>query len=179
MSTIAQLMTVLIVNARSELERFIAERFRIAYGAQVMHFCRQLLGTRDAAGAWQAAAGFSPAADGALYLEHYLDSPVEAVLSDALGTRVPRGHIVEVGNLASAAKGFGCRFLPTLRRHLLEREFRWVVFTATRQVRGILEHLAFEARALAPAAPSRLPDGGVGWGTYYAHDPNVMAGYIA
>ena len=172
-------MTVLIVNARSELERFIAERFRIAYGAQVKHFCRQLLGMRDAAGAWQAAAGFSPAADGALYLEHYLDRPVEAVLSDALGTRVPRGHIVEVGNLASAAKGFGCRFLPTLRGHLLEREFRWVVFTATRQVRAILEHLAFEARALAPAAPSRLPDGGVGWGTYYAHDPNVMAGCIA
>jgi hypothetical protein len=172
-------MTVLIVNARSELERFIAERFRIAYGAQVKHFCRQLLGMRDAAGAWQAAAGFSPAADGALYLEHYLDRPVEAVISDALGTRVPRGHIVEVGNLASAAKGFGCRFLPTLRGHLLEREFRWVVFTATRQVRAILEHLAFEACALAPAAPSRLPDGGVGWGTYYAHDPNVMAGYIA
>src|SRR5688572_18884945 len=172
-------MTVLIANARSELERFIAERFRIAYGAQVRHFCRQLLGMRDAAGAWQAAAGFSPAADGALYLEHYLDRPVEAVLSDALGTQVPRGHIVEVGNLASAAKGFGCRFLPTLRRHLLEREFRWVVFTATRQVRAILEYLAFDARALAPAAPSRLPDGGVGWGTYYAHDPNVMAGCIA
>ena len=171
-------MSVLICNTRGELERFIAERFHIAYGAQVKHFCRHLLGTRDAVGAWKAAVGFSPAADGALYLEHYLDRPVEAVLSEALGAPVPRRHIVEVGNLASTAKGCGCRFLPRLRRHLLEREYRWVVFTATRQVRSILEHCAFEARALAPAAPSRLPDGGAGWGTYYANDPNVMAGYL-
>jgi hypothetical protein len=99
-------------------------------------------------------------------------------LSEALGAPVARRHIVEVGNLASAARGCGCRFLPRLRRHLLERDYRGVVFTATRQVRSILEHFAFEARALAPAAPSRLPDGGAGWGTYYANDPNVMAGYI-
>jgi len=171
-------MSVLIVDTRSELERFIAERFRIAYGAQVKHFCTHLLGMRDAAGTWQAAAGYSPAADDTLYLEHYLDRPVEAVLSHALGAPVPRAQIVEVGNLASAAKGCGGRFLLTLRRHLLERHYRWVVFTATRQVRAILAHFAFEARVLAPAAPSRLPDAGVGWGTYYAHDPNVMAGYI-
>ena len=62
---------------RPALERFIAERFRQAYGAQVSHFCAHLLGLRDAAGKWQAAAGYTPAASGALYLEHYLDRPVE------------------------------------------------------------------------------------------------------
>ena len=172
-------MTILTVDTRAELEHFIAERFRAAYGAQVRHFCRHLLGTRDAAGAWQAAAGYSAAAEGFLYLEHYLDRPVEAVLSEALGAPVPRAQIVEVGNLASASKGFGGRFLLTLRRRLLERDYRWAVFTATRQVRAILRHLAFEARPLAPARASRLPDGGAGWGTYYANDPSVMAGRIA
>jgi len=171
-------MTIVVPNARAELERFIAERFREAYGAKVSHFCAQLLGMRDAAGAWQAAAGYSPAASGALYLEHYLDQPVELVLSGALDRTVPRARIVEVGNLASGARGFGRRFLPALRRHLLDLGYRWVVFTATREVRGILQHLAFEARPLAPASPARLPDGGAGWGTYYAHDPNVMAGTI-
>jgi hypothetical protein len=172
-------MTVLIADPRSELEGFIAERFHAAYGAQVKHFCRHLLGMRGASGAWQAAAGYSPAAERALYLEHYLDGPVEAVLTDMLGAPVPRGRIVEVGNLASAARGFGGRFLPALRRHLLEHDYRWAVFTATREVRAILQHLAFEARSIGPAAPSRLPDGGAGWGTYYAHEPSVMAGYIA
>ena len=134
---------------------------------------------RDAAGAWQAAAGYTPAAAGALFLEHYLDQPVEDVLARVLGRRVPRGQIVEVGNLASAARGFGGRFLPALRRHLVERGFAWAVFTATREVRGILQHFAFDARTLAPAAASCLPDGGAGWGRYYAHEPSVMAGGLA
>lgn len=171
-------MTILVPNARAELERFIAERFRSAYGATVSHFCAYLLGMRDAAGAWQAAAGYTPAALGALYLEHYLERPVDIVLSGAVNARVPRGRIVEVGNLASAAKGFGGRFLPALRRYLLDLDYRWVVFTATREVRGILQHLAFEAHLLAPASPERLPDGGAGWGTYYAHQPSVMAGTL-
>jgi hypothetical protein len=165
-------MTILVPGARAELERFIGERFRSAYGATAGHFCAHLLGMRDAAGAWQAAAGYTPAAAGALYLEHYLDRPVELELA------VPRERIVEVGNLASAARGFGGRFLPALRRYLLDLDYRWVVFTATREVRGILRHLAFETRALGPASPERLPDRGAGWGTYYAHDPSVMAGTI-
>jgi hypothetical protein len=171
-------MSVVIPKVRAEIEGFIAERFRQAYGAQVSHFCAHLLGARDAAGAWQAAAGYTPADSGMLFLEHYLDRPVEVVLSGALGERVPRERIVEVGNLASAARGFGGRFLPALRRHLVERGFAWAVFTATREVRGILQHFAFDARALASAAPSRLPDGGAGWGSYYAHDPSVMAGCL-
>ena len=32
---------------RPALERFIAERFRQAYGAQVSHFCAHLLGLRE------------------------------------------------------------------------------------------------------------------------------------
>jgi hypothetical protein len=171
-------MTILVPDPRADLECFIAERFRRAYGATVSHFCAHLLGMRDTAGAWQAAAGYTPAASGALYLEHYLDRPVEIVLSGALERKVPRERIVEVGNLASAARGFGGRFLPALRRYLLDLDYRWVVFTATREVRGILQHLAFQAQPLAPASPSRLPDGGAGWGTYYAHEPNVMAGTI-
>jgi len=163
---------------RAALEHFIAERFRKAYGAQVGHFCAHLLGLRDAAGAWQAAAGYTPAAAGALFLEHYLDRPVEVALSNTINRRVAREQIVEVGNLASAARGFGGRFLPALRGHLVERGFAWAVFTATREVRGILQHFAFDARALAPAAARCLPDGGAGWGSYYAHDPSVMAGCL-
>jgi hypothetical protein len=172
-------MTILVRDARAELERFIAERFSSAYGAQVRHFCATLLGMRATDGAWQAAAGYTPAAERALYLEHYLDQPIELALSRAAGEPVSRAEIVEVGNLASAARGFGRRFLPALGRYLLLHHYRWAVFTATREVRGILEQLSFDALALALARPDRLPDGGAGWGTYYAHQPSVMAGRIA
>jgi hypothetical protein len=170
-------MTVVTPEPRAEIERFIAERFRDAYGARVSHFCAHLLGARDRAGAWQAAAGYTPAGAGALYLEHYLDRPVEKALAALLGERVPRGRIVEVGNLASA--GGARRFLPALGRHLAALGHRWVVFTATREVRDLLQGLSYPAHPLAPARPERLPDRGAGWGSYYAHEPSVMAGRLA
>jgi hypothetical protein len=172
-------MMLLVSDARSDLERFIAERFRASYGAEVRQFCAHLLGARDDAGAWRAAAGYTPAARGALFLEHYLDRPVEALLSGALGERVPRERIVEVGNLVAAPAGCGRRFLPALGRHLIALDYRWVVFTATQEVRNLLRRLSFPALVLAPALRERLPDGGAAWGSYYAHRPSVMAGCIA
>jgi hypothetical protein len=164
---------------RASIEAFIAERFRKVYGAQVSHFCAHLLGLRDAGGVWHAAAGYTPAATGALFLEQYLDRPVEAVLSEKVGEPVPRSRIVEVGNLAAVPPGFARSFVPELGRYLLAHEYRWVVFTATREVRNLLRRLCFEAYALAPASRARLPGGGAAWGSYYVHEPHVMAGCIA
>jgi hypothetical protein len=172
-------MTVLVRNPRAELERFIAERFRTVYGAHVSHFCAHLLGLRDASGTWCAAAGYTPAVSGALFLEQYLDAPVEEVLSQAVNQRVPRGRIVEVGNLAAVPPGFARSFVPALGSHLIERNYHWVVFTATRQVRNLLRRLCFRSYALASAARTRLPDGGAAWGSYYANAPTVMAGALA
>jgi len=172
-------MNVLITDARAELERFIAERFRKTYGAQVSHFCAHLRGARDEAGALQAAAGYTPAGSGALFLEHYLDRPVEAALAAATGKKVPRGRIAEVGNLVASGAGSGRCFLPVFGRHLIDLDYRWVVFTATREVRNLLERLSFPAYVLARALPERLPDRGAAWGSYYAHDPSVMAGCLA
>lgn len=172
-------MTLLVCNPRSELERFIAGRFRTVYGASISHFCAHLLGLCDASGIWRAAAGYTPASSGALFLEQYLDAPIEEALSQAVNQSVPRGRIVEVGNLAAVPPGFARSFVPAFGRYLLERDYDWVVFTATRQVRNLLRRLCFKSYALAPARRTRLPDGGVAWGSYYANDPTVMAGRLA
>jgi hypothetical protein len=171
-------MTILVCDPRAELERFIAERFRKMHGAHLSHFCANLLGLRDERGAWRAAAGYTPAAGERLFLEQYLDRPIEEALARAAGTDVARAEIVEVGNLAAVPPGFARIFIPALGRYLIERKYRWVAFTATRQVRNLLERLCFSAHALAPAAPGRLPDAGASWGRYYANDPTVMAGCI-
>ena len=163
---------------RGELERFIAERFRIAYGARVGHFCAQLVGVGDSAGRCLAAAGYTAARSAQLYLEHYLDAPVEALLARAAGRRIARESIAEVGNLA-AAPGMGRALIPLLGRHLHAMGVRWVVFTATRELRNAFRRLALEPLDLAPAAASRLPDGGAAWGSYYLHDPHVIGGPIA
>lgn len=163
---------------RAALEGFIAERFRLVYGARVSHFCAQLLGMRSPEGAWQAAAGYTPAGGKALFLEQYLDAPVETVLAGASGRRVERERIAEVGNLA-AETGMGRALIPALGAHLHELGYRWVVFTATRQLQNAFRRLRLEPLPLAPALPSRLADGGAAWGTYYAHAPRVMGGMIA
>jgi hypothetical protein len=163
---------------RATLERFIGERFRAAHGARIDHFCACLVGLHDAHGRWQAAAGYTPAGVGGLFLEQYLDRPAEQVLAAVAGEEVPRAALAEVGNLA-AEPGMGRVLIPAICRHLHRLGYRWVVFTATRELRSALRRLRLEPLPLAPALPSRLPDAGAAWGRYYRHDPAVMGGRIA
>ena len=165
------------IPERATLERFIAERFLAVHGARLEHFCAHLVGVRDPVGRWQAGAGYTPAAAGQLFLEHYLDRPVEQALAAATGGPVARDEVAEVGNLATAP-GRGRLLIPAIARYLHRQGYRWVVFTATRELRNALRRLRLEPLRLAPALPARLPDGGASWGSYYAHDPAVMGGRI-
>jgi|SRR5690606_18179057 hypothetical protein len=165
-------------SERAALERFIASRFAQAHGARLAHFCERLLGVTDPAGRLRAAAGYTPAAAHRLFVEQYLDAPVEAVLAPAAGCDIARHEIVEVGNLA-ARVGMGRVLIPAIGAHLHAEGYRWVVFTATRELRNAFRRLHLEPLCLGPALPMRLADGGAAWGTYYEHDPGVMAGRIA
>jgi hypothetical protein len=168
-----------VPEQRAALERFIAERFRLVHGACISHFCAHLLGMRDALGRWQAGAGYTAAASGKLFLEQYLDRPVEELLAGVAGQRVARERVAEVGNLAAAAPGMVRTLIPAIGRHLHHLGYRWVVFTATRELRNAFRRLHLEPLQLAPALPARLPDAGVAWGSYYAHDPAIMGGRLA
>jgi hypothetical protein len=164
---------------RGAFEEFIAERFSRAYGAQLTHFLPHLLGVRDRLGRWQAAAGYAAAGAQELFLEQYLDHPVEQALAAAVGRPIARGSVVEVGNLAAVSAGMARALIPQLARHLHRMGYRWVAFTATRALRNSFHRLGLTPLAIAPADPARLPDGGASWGTYYEQDPVVMAGRIA
>ncbi|MDX1375083.1 MAG: thermostable hemolysin [Burkholderiales bacterium] len=164
---------------RAAFEQFIADRYARAYGARLTQFLPQLLGVRDGIGGWRAAAGYAPAHADALFLEQYLDQGIEQVLAAALGRPVARSGIVEVGNLAAASAGMARVLVPQLARHLHRLGYRWVAFTATRALRNAFARLGLRPLPLAAADPTRLPDAGASWGSYYAQDPMVMAGRIA
>jgi hypothetical protein len=165
-------------HERRALERLIAARFHEIYGARVSHFCDHLVGLRAPDGAWQAAAGYTAAATGPLFLEHYLDAPAEALLARASGRPVERDSIAEIGNLA-AAPGTVRELIPAFGAYLHQLGYRWAVFTATRELHNAFRRLQLEPLVLAAACAARLPDGGAAWGSYYAHSPRVMGGLIA
>lgn len=164
---------------RSSLEAFIAARYATAYGARVDHFCLHLVGLPAATGrAWRAGVGYTPAAASELYLEHYLDRPIEDAIASATGSLVAREDVVEVGNLASTSAGAAREIIVAMRAHLAQAGFTWVTFTATRELRNSFARLGLRLVDLGRADPARLPDGGAAWGRYYAHDPVVVAGAL-
>jgi hypothetical protein len=166
------------VPGRAELESFIAAAFLDNYGARIDHFSDTLVGYRDAAGVWSAALGYSLAADGPVFLEHYLDGPIEREISQRLERPVARGEIVEVGNLAATHPGAARSLIIGTTTLLHALGLHVVAFTATTSLLNSFGRLQLRPQVLAAADPARVPGGGRHWGTYYETHPQVMFGDI-
>lgn len=164
---------------RAEIESFIRADFARVYGADVRHFMPHLMGLRGDDGTLLAALGFRAASAGRLFLEHYLDAPVEAVLAGS-GHRVPRAGIVEVGNLAVSRAG-GARWLITaLTAYLEGARYQWVAFTAVPSLINSFARMGVDLVRLAAAERTRLPsDEQRLWGSYYNAGPTVVAVGVA
>ncbi len=162
---------------RGSLERFIAHRFAEDHGARLTSFMPDLLGACHN-GDWVAAAGMRLAAASTLFLERYLDTPVEHALGAALGHRVRRADVVEVGNLAAATHGGARRLIIAVTHALAGAGLRWVVFTGTPTLINSFRRLGLAPMPLAVARAERMGDALADWGRYYDRRPMVMGGDI-
>jgi hypothetical protein len=133
---------------------------------------------RNDSGAICSVAGFRCAAGQQLFLERYLDEPIEQAIASSSGQQISRSQIVEVGNLAGRNCRSAMRLVLDLPRILLDRGHRWIVFTATDTLRGILGSYHAPLLELAPATASRAQSTGDEWGRYYDSNPRVMVGYL-
>lgn len=162
---------------RDEVESFIQQTFLQRYAARISYFAPNLLllekGTRKIA-----AAGWRGADSGRLFLESYLDSPIEQTIRRLTGRDIPRERIVEVGNLASIKPGGSLNIIGTLALHLDGLGYEWVTFTATRELIGIFSRIGLPLLALRQADPACLRDQAGQWGDYYDQEPVVVAGRI-
>jgi hypothetical protein len=165
---------------RDKLEAFVALRFREAHAACVRHFMPTLVGLEDRKGEVRGALGYRSAAQEPLFLEQYLDQPIEELIrlrSDSTNP-VARSEIAEVGNLA----GRGCRaamhLVAQIPAYLMNRGFRWIAFTSTDRVREILRGFDAPVIDLGPAARARLTTGADDWGRYYEAAPRVLVGWL-
>ena len=162
---------------RARVERFIQAVYRRRYGARIAAWAPVLVAL-ECGPDILAAAGYRPAGE-PLFLERYLDAPVEACLRVHARPAPPRERVVEVGHLAAVRLGAGRRLMPLLGRHLAAAGFEWVVSTATRELRHLFRRMGLSPVVLGEADPERLGADAAHWGTYYAHRPLVVAGSIA
>lgn len=162
---------------RPEAESFIRKVFAEHYGAEVTNFAPNLM-LLEHDRQIVAAAGWRSAATDTLFLESYLDMPIEAAMAKLADQPVQRDRIVEVGNLAAERNGSSLHVILNLAEHLDRQGYEWVVFTATSELIGIFSRLGLPLLALAPADPRRLGEAAKCWGSYYDTQPVIVAGRI-
>ena len=115
-----------------------------------------------------------------LFLEQYLDTPIEQTIAAVPAVTVERRTIVEVGHFSGAFPGVVRAMIGLLTERLHREGYEWVVFTGTASL----------AQRLLP--PGTVPDRHPGrhaltgcrpeeraaWGNYYDHAPRVLVGNI-
>lgn len=161
---------------RQELEGFISAMFKHAHNANIAHFMPKLMSVRDASGKLLAACGLRHADQAELFLETYLDAPVETLLSQHSNTNVSREAILEVGNLAVAEPINVRSLLASISLYLHSTDSEYAVFTGISTLRNSLTKLNMPLQLLGEAHISRIPEAErAAWGTYYNERPQVMA----
>jgi len=157
------------------LESYIYDNFSRAYQAEITEFMPHLLSI-DCHRNVSATAGIRKAKESDLMVEQYMPGPVEKTLNDLAFSRVGRQDIVEIGNLVATERGASQLLFILLLAVLDQANYRWIVFTATKQVSQLLNKLHFTPINICTADPSRLDNPLNQWGSYYDSCPAVLAG---
>ncbi len=161
--------------SRPQLQAFIREDFRKAYGAEVYAFYPGLL-SFSAGGTPRAVVGYRDAGE-VLFAEQYLGRPVQDLAAEQ-GLDLRREQLVEVGNLALADPGHARWVIAASTAFLAAAGYRWVLFVARPGLANAFARLGLKPLALGRADPCRLADRGASWGRYYAAGPRVYVGDI-
>ena len=168
---------------RPVFEAYIQQRFRKAHGADIRHFMPELFGLNDASGELCAVAGVRLANTEELFLERYLDEPIDPLISAAANQTVDRTGIVEVGNLAASDTGSARLSIIAITYLLAMGGLEWVAFTGNIGLVNSFHRLGLKPVTLCAADPARLGDDRHSWGSYYDSKPwvhvgNIRAGFI-
>lgn len=164
---------------RPRVEAFLETSYARAFEGRIRSHYPTLMSVQRADGRIEAAVGFRLAARESLFLEQYLDAPIEKALAHRMALNIRRSEIAEIGNLASDSAPATLLLFLALAAHLAEEGCTHAVATATRQLRRSFARVGFATQSLTRAEPARLAEGAADWGAYYARDPEVRVGAIA
>jgi hypothetical protein len=160
-------------HLRARVEDEIRTTYWERFQARLARLPRTLVASVSTSGIIECAAGvrFS---EHDFFSECYLDLPVEIALQHRFGLPVQRSRIIEVCNLAGRKPGRSQSFIASFIEFAESDEFDWVIFTATKSLRALLERSGLRMTQLGRAERFRVANPS-DWGSYYEHDPRVMA----
>jgi len=162
-----------------ETTAYIQDTYARAYDANIDSFMPRIMRVSNADGDYRAVMGFRLAGEERLFLENYLDDPIEDVISHYLGKPVKRSKIIEVGNLAEAEPGDARMALVGGTAYMWSLGCRWLVFTGVSRMRNSFRRLGLDIWELMAADEKMLsPEEVAKWGTYYQSNPVVCFGDI-
>lgn len=167
-----------IGSNRAAAEAFISQRFAESYDSRVEAFMPRLFSVRNPDGEICGAFGLRSASHN-LFLEQYLDTPIEHVIAARAGKRIERRAIVEVGHFAGAFPGAARAMIGLLTERLHQEAYEWVVFTGTAELRNAFCRMGLFPLDIQAATPDRIPaEERAAWGSYYDHEPRVLVGNV-
>jgi hypothetical protein len=163
---------------RTTAETFISQCFADSFGSRVEAFMPRLFSMRSRDGIVCGAFGLRSAHRN-LFLEQYLDAPIEKTIAARFGSAVERRTIVEVGHFSGTFPGAVRAMIGLLTERLHREGFEWVVFTGTTGLRNAFCRLGLCPVDIQAATADRLPaDARAAWGSYYDHAPRVLVGSV-
>jgi hypothetical protein len=163
---------------RSAAERFISQRFLESFGSIVESFMPRLFTLRTKDGQICGAFGLR-SANRKLFLEQYLDLPIEKAIMAQTGGIARRQDIVEVGHFSGTFPGAVRAMICLLTERLHREGFEWVTFTGTASLRNAFNRMGLAPLDIQAADAGRLPAAErASWGSYYEHAPRVLVGNI-
>ncbi|MET0065063.1 MAG: thermostable hemolysin [Candidatus Thiodiazotropha sp.] len=164
---------------RQAAEAFVHGCFKEHYRADVRHFMPNLMSLSDEQDNLQAVLGFRHAGKSPLFLETYLDHPVEQMIAGRTLQPVDRTRLVEVGNLAVTNPSVTRWLFIALTGYLSTTHCEWVLFTIGPVLQNAFQRLGFTMIDLGEARPEQLPETDrAAWGSYYDQKPRVLAGRL-
>ncbi|MDW1858908.1 thermostable hemolysin [Vibrio sp. Vb0974] len=161
----------------SQVIEHVSQRYQEAFFAELKQFMPAYL-TLIEGGQIISVCGFRIAEDEPLFLEQYLEDDAQKLVSNVFNCAVKRSNLVEFGHLASFAKGMSSLHFYLIAEMLVNLGFEWCIFTATDPLHAMMARLGLEPHIIAQADQNKVPDAESTWGSYYEHQPRVLAGNL-
>lgn len=161
---------------RQEVEAFIYAVFYRAYGAKVKNFMPKLIALRDGNHHLMAAFGMREAKNSILFLEQYIDEPIENIISKSVGHTIKRADITEIGNLAVVNPLNAGILISHVIEHSINAGVQLCVATAHHTLQNGLIKGGCDVFPVHAVDVKRLPVAEqADWGSYYDYQPQIIA----